>query len=319
MPPKVDVRRLLKKQQAERSNKTTRVTHPFAKYDQTGRLICVVCNAPVKSETVVWQAHLGSPHHRDNIQKLKALKQQQLKRPASSPSPASDDSNESQHKRMRMEQNKEDIELDEPLSEGEEEEEEEEEGAASALPSDFFDNPEDSTPQQETQEEPVEENTKGLPAGFFDDPEEDARVQGELPPEEQAKANLERDLASFNEDMMDVTKEAREEQGEDDESLWRERHLDLVVGEQAVLYSRVEKLKQMRQQGDMSIVVNQQHQHQSVTEDDDDGMRIELKSSVRQVLKKNSNTNKAADMVVDSMFSDEDEESDEDDWRAQQL
>lgn len=284
MPPKPDVRRLLKKQQTER-NKETKVTHPFAKYDETNRLICIVCNAPVKNQTV-WQAHLGSSAHRDNIQKLKALKQQQqnLKRKAPSPPPPQDT------KRSRMEE----IELDEqPDSSSEEEQEDEDMG----LPTDFFDSGE---PIEEDEEEEEEKNGS-IPTGFFDDPEQEARMQGNLAPEEQAQANLEKDLEDFNEAMIDVTKESKEEQEQDDEMFWLERHQD-ISEEQAMLDQRVEKLKIMRQQ-------------KQVPEMEKGEDALGLKSSVRQLLKTK------VVQQTESMFEDESEseEEEEEDWRAQQL
>ncbi|KAI7907231.1 uncharacterized protein BX663DRAFT_132227 [Cokeromyces recurvatus] len=306
--PKTDVRRLLKKQQAER-NKLSKVTHPFAKYDETGRLICIVCNAPVKSETIVWQAHLGSLHHRENIQKLKALKQkQQLKRPASPspppppPSSSSSANHDSSNKRLRMEE--EDLEVNEDAIEDEE----------MALPSDFFDNTQEQQPQEEEEEEQEQAtvyNPNGLPVGFFDNPEADTEVQDT----EKIKEELDKEMALFNQDMIEVTKESREVQDEDDELLWKERHLDLMVREQALFDSRVEKLKQMRRQEGKAVI---EDQRQSLRQDSEDDIRVELKSSVREILKK---SNKFTEREA-SIFMDEDEEEDsddEDDWRAQQL
>lgn len=296
MPPKPDVRRLLKKQQSER-NKVTKVVHPFAKYDETGKLNCIVCNSPVKNEAV-WQAHLGSTTHRDNIQKLKALKQQQsLKRRASSPPPQVQNTN----KRTRME-DRQDIELDEQVEDSSEDEE-------MGLPADFFDggNNNDEEEIEEVPEE-VEEEAGGLPTGFFDDPEEEARIQGTLAPEEQAQADLEKDVEMFNEAMIDVTKESKEVQEEDDETFWMERHYD-ISSEQAIFDSRAEKLKHMRQSGATSV------NKQDSIEGDDDEIRVELKSSVRQLLKSKPIKQ------TQSMFDDEDESDsdEEEDWRAQQL
>lgn len=291
MPPKPDVRRLLKKQQNERS-KTQKIAHPFAKYDETSRLICIVCNTPVKNEAV-WQAHLGSTVHRENIQKLKALKQQQqqqqqqnLKRRA--PSPPQDT-----NKRVRTQetQDTQDIELDEEVQNSSEDEDMD-------LPNDFFD--------EQVEEEEPEEESGAIPTGFFDDPEEEARIQGTLAPEEQAQADLERDLELFNEAMIDVTKEAKEDQDQDDETFWLERHDD-ISREQEIFDKRVENLKLMRQSGQ---VIKQQQEQQK---DDNDDIRVGLKSSVRQLLKSKPVKR------VESMFDDEESDSEEEDWRAQQL
>lgn len=298
MPPKVDVRRLLKKQQAERT-KASKVDHPFAKYDEAGRLFCVVCNAMVKSESV-WQAHLGSQVHRDNIQKLKELKQkqQQLKRPAPP-------NVKEQNKRIRIEEDKQDIELSEEDASSDEEEEQDKD---MGLPADFFD---DTPAEIEPVEEVAEESnaSSGLPSGFFDDPDEEAKVQGSLNPAEQAKLNLEKDLEEFNEAMADATKDSREVQEEDDELFWQERHYE-INREQAEFDSRVEKLKKLRQSGGVEMTFNKRDQKENV----DDTMKVDFKSTVRQLLK--SKTPK----LQESMFDDDEmEDSEEEDWRALQL
>ena len=53
-----DVRALLKEQQAGR-----RIQHPHVTYSTTGRLICLVCNLQLKSESL-WAGHQRSPNHK---------------------------------------------------------------------------------------------------------------------------------------------------------------------------------------------------------------------------------------------------------------
>ncbi|KAG1472643.1 hypothetical protein G6F56_001413 [Rhizopus delemar] len=220
-----DVRRLFKKQKQARS---TQVNHPFAKYDQ-GRLICIVCNSQVKNENV-WQGHLGSSHHRQNIEKLKSLKQQQQQQ-QKRPAPKSDQDQDP--KRAK-------------LVESSEEEEEEEEGEEeNGLPADFFDNEpmeEDMVEEEEIANEKADSKT--IPAGFFDDPEEEAKAQRLA--NEQAKLDMEKDLSDFHEKMIEVSTETRELEDEDDETLYANRNQD-IFEEQVLLDARVEKLKQMRQ------------------------------------------------------------------------
>jgi zinc finger protein 830 len=311
MPPKsaADVRKLLKKQQSERNSKQ-KITHPFAKYDEQGRLICIVCNSPVKNEAV-WQAHLGSATHRDNIQKLKALKQQQqqqqqqqsLKRRAPSPPPPT---SQQQQKRTRVEEEEEerhDIELDEEVQDSSEDEE----MGGAGLPADFFDGGAEKEEIEEVEEGVQEEENGAIPAGFFDNPEEEARIQGTLLPEAQAKVDLKRDVDMFNEAMIEVTQETKQVQEEDDETFWLERH-DAMSREQALLDARVEKLKHMRQAGGSGGI--------TVEKEENDEIVVGLKSSVRQLLKSKPVKQ------VQSMFDDEEsdsEEEEEEDWRAQQL
>lgn len=68
-----EMRRLM----AERKNKIkkpTQINNPLAKYNNTGQLMCVLCSSIVRSENV-WQVHLNSKQHRENIEKAKKLKE----------------------------------------------------------------------------------------------------------------------------------------------------------------------------------------------------------------------------------------------------
>ncbi|KAI8997705.1 hypothetical protein BDB01DRAFT_772044 [Pilobolus umbonatus] len=282
MPPKQDVRRLLKSQQSKR-NKPTKITHPFAKYDDTNRLICIVCQSPVKSE-LVWQAHLGSAHHRENIQKLKALKEKNASKRASSPQAEAGNA-----KRFRPSVEESDSE-DEQMQ----------------PPPGFFDSNQSESEEDAPAEETMEDAPEGIPEGFFDDPKEDARVRGALPPDKQAEISLQKDVEMFNEAMVDVTASSNKIQDEDDESFWLERNSDLIQ-EQAEFDLRVEKLKQLRQTGTIHSITPS-----DPTEDDE--IKRELKTGVRQVLKA------LPPKKTETMFDDDSEsESDEDDWREQTL
>lgn len=276
-----DVRRLLKKQKLERQN-SSRISHPFAKYDDTGRLICIVCKSPVKNENV-WQAHLGSNHHKENIEKLKALKQQ--KRPAAEPVQT-----EPQQKRVRFE----DIELSD--------EEEEEEGH---LPADFFDQNATEEPMDEDiVEDGVEDNVKEMtvkpntiPAGFFDDPEREAKAQAAA--QEQAKLQLEKELNEFQEAMLEVATESQQQDEEDDELLYAGRNED-IFREQALLDARVQRLKQMRETGK---VTREERQDEGLERDEQ--LRKDLKKSLQYSLSKKKV------QVTQSVF-DDDEDDEED-------
>ena len=260
-----DVRRLFKKQKQERAK---RVEHPFAKYDDTGRLLCIVCNSLVKNENV-WPAHLGSSLHRQQIEKLKALKNKR---------PAPEQEQTQQAKRTKFEN-----------SSSDEEEDDEEEEHKEGLPEDFFDQQEE--PMEEDIPEPVKPNT--IPAGFFDDPEQEAKSQRVA--NEQAKLTLEKDLNEFHETMIDVSAETKQLEEEDDETLYANRNQD-IFEEQAILDARVEKLKQMRSTG--TIVQKEQ--------DDDDEMRQELKTNVRHLLAKKQSKS-VSSMFDDDESSSDDE------------
>lgn len=59
----MDVRSLLRNERAAR-----RLTHPHATYSTTGKLICLVCQLQLKSESI-WNSHLRSPQHLTRLQK----------------------------------------------------------------------------------------------------------------------------------------------------------------------------------------------------------------------------------------------------------
>ncbi|KAI9673014.1 MAG: hypothetical protein M1817_003178 [Caeruleum heppii] len=59
-----DVRSLLRNERASR-----RITHPSASYSSTGTLSCLICHAPLKSESL-WDTHLKSKQHLSNLQRL---------------------------------------------------------------------------------------------------------------------------------------------------------------------------------------------------------------------------------------------------------
>ncbi|XP_047022046.1 zinc finger protein 830 [Helicoverpa zea] len=68
-----EMRRLM----AERKKKNiipTKIDNPLAKYNNTGQLMCILCNSVVRSEHV-WQVHLNSKQHRENVEKAKKLKE----------------------------------------------------------------------------------------------------------------------------------------------------------------------------------------------------------------------------------------------------
>ncbi|KAK4238119.1 hypothetical protein C8A03DRAFT_15383 [Achaetomium macrosporum] len=59
-----DVRALLRQQRAAR-----RIDHPHASYSDAGKLVCTVCNEPVKTEAL-WEGHLRSAAHRQRLHSL---------------------------------------------------------------------------------------------------------------------------------------------------------------------------------------------------------------------------------------------------------
>lgn len=68
-----EMRRLM----AERKNKDkkpSQLNNPLAKYNNLGQLTCVLCSSIVRSEHV-WQVHVNSKQHKENVDRAKKLKE----------------------------------------------------------------------------------------------------------------------------------------------------------------------------------------------------------------------------------------------------
>ncbi|KAG2220131.1 hypothetical protein INT45_006159 [Circinella minor] len=336
--PKTEIRKLLKQQRSERQ-KEKRVEHPFAKYDAQDQLICVVCQSQVKS---VWSTHLTSAYHKENMARLRSLKQQkqqqQQKRPVKrTSSPVLEETSVKRAKHHET-HNVDDVEQDEEM--------ENDNDTSQQLPADFFDNSsskqhisdeeenedeEDKKKEEEKQFKPSSQPRKqepkkpeqqpgrgagsNLPQGFFDDPEEEARIRNKAPIAEQVENILDEEYSLFKEAMADTIIESEKVDEEEDEELWLDRDEEMFR-QQAEFDSRVEHLKKMRVQG-ISATTKER-----VDYDDDDmeqEMKNGLKKGVRNVLKKAPS--KKITTVFDDMdiSSDDEEEEEDDDWRAQQL
>ncbi|CAH4031536.1 unnamed protein product [Pieris brassicae] len=67
----------MRKLMIERKNKDKKplkIQNPLAKYNSAGQLLCILCSSIVRSEHV-WQVHLNSKQHRENIEKAQKLKE----------------------------------------------------------------------------------------------------------------------------------------------------------------------------------------------------------------------------------------------------
>lgn len=68
-----EMRRLMAERK-KKNIKPTKIDNPLAKYNNTGQLMCILCKSVVRSENV-WQVHLNSKQHRENVEKAKKLKE----------------------------------------------------------------------------------------------------------------------------------------------------------------------------------------------------------------------------------------------------
>ncbi|KAI7871833.1 hypothetical protein BDF14DRAFT_913221 [Spinellus fusiger] len=311
-----EIRRLFKQQTAERTKKN--VTHPFAKYDTQGKLVCVVCNVAVKTETL-WPAHLSSASHKETIAKLKAIKerQQQLQQKQA------ERVIKGELKRTEVERAEEEEESTAKRPRYTEEEEEEEE-MPTALPADFFDAPTSASTTSHTNLTNETQDLSFLPAGFFDDAEQEARARKAPPPKVQLEAEFEKEYELFREVMVEPTAEADKIREEDEEAFWIDRDEELLK-QQIDFDTRVEALKQLRQEGK---VPTREHSRETAArmewEDTERDIRLGLKKGVRDLLKKTPK--KTAHTVFEDMETDESDDSDSEEkeekewgWRVQQL
>ncbi|XP_073980797.1 zinc finger protein 830-like [Rhodnius prolixus] len=65
-----DLRKFMSAQKRKITENIKKIESPLAKYLENGSLTCIVCNSVVKSEAV-WNVHINSKQHKENIAKRK--------------------------------------------------------------------------------------------------------------------------------------------------------------------------------------------------------------------------------------------------------
>lgn len=68
-----EMRRLMAERK-KKDVKPTNIDNPLAKYNNVGQLMCLLCSSVVRSESV-WQVHINSKQHKENVEKAKKLKE----------------------------------------------------------------------------------------------------------------------------------------------------------------------------------------------------------------------------------------------------
>ncbi|CAO3650736.1 unnamed protein product [Cunninghamella blakesleeana] len=347
MAPPGDVRKLLRQQQTQRQQ-DKKIEHAFAKYDNQGRLGCVICEIVIKTEQL-WGSHLQSSQHKEKIAKLKAIKQQQQQNHLSKKRPIDDTPSSSNNggdaallsKRARFDQIEKEFE-----EEQEEDDDDEEEGddddesmdennEENELPADFFDTPTKATTATATTTKMNVQHD--LPTGFFDDPDEEAKVKQIANPKELQEQKLNDEYEAFKELMAETIEETDKIQEQDEETVLLDRDITLAR-QQLELDEKVQRLKYLRNQptelllqeinkkksGGQKNTFTKSNTNNTVDDDDDSLWTTGLKSSVRQVMKKNDNKKQPQPIFEDDMDEDEDEDEDDEgedgkDWRAQHI
>lgn len=83
-----ELRRLMNKHKDKFVESVKKIDSPLAKYTNDGTLMCVLCNAVVRSEAV-WNVHINAKAHRDNIHLAKQKKNSsEFKSPATVVTPS---------------------------------------------------------------------------------------------------------------------------------------------------------------------------------------------------------------------------------------
>ncbi|XP_065207449.1 zinc finger protein 830 [Planococcus citri] len=70
-----DLRLLMMEKKRKLSEMKKKIDSPLAKYLSDGTLMCIICNSPVKNETL-WPVHINAKQHRDNIAKKRAAQKE---------------------------------------------------------------------------------------------------------------------------------------------------------------------------------------------------------------------------------------------------
>ncbi|XP_033326813.1 zinc finger protein 830 [Megalopta genalis] len=236
-----------------------KIESPLAKYTDAGQLMCILCKAVVRSETV-WPVHLNSKSHKENVELAKKTKLEATTKTArhTFKRPTSPSQESPANKKIRGI-------LKNPLSQSTQ--------VASSLPADFFDNSKQSNGSlptnasvtvcvhkseskdltnnkditTETEEEKKIDKNKNanqtvLPEGFFDDPVLDAKVRNV-----EYKNPIEEEWEKFQKEIKEETAQSAQIIADDQEEATTERQLD-EIEEQIRHWSRVMDLVKRKEQ-----------------------------------------------------------------------
>ncbi|XP_018651287.1 hypothetical protein Smp_138240 [Schistosoma mansoni] len=213
--PKSDIRQLIRatKPQAQRT-----IDHPHARYNQLGRISCILCGVQIKSE-FAWTAHILSKSHKQN-----ELRGVQL--PTKRPATGTRTIDEVTCKLAKVE-NK--VKSDEKNSDANQ----------------HNDLPTLTSSGKICEKNPAErkiESQSQLPEGFFDDRYKDAKVRC-VP----YKDKMAEELELFQKEMITLEKHSEEIMEKESEASVSERNL-AEINEQIMKW---EKIKQLENEKDL--------------------------------------------------------------------
>jgi len=233
-----DLRRIMSEQKRKFSETIKKIDSPLAKYDDSGQLFCILCESVVRSEAV-WNIHINSKKHRENIAHVKRKREDPLNcvqpsLPQPVKRPAQTEVILPPKKLKGILKNAPELKV----------------------PKDFFDLGNDATAQEMDQmqktvmedevvadndSEPPHQPTKtvplcqeeALPEGFFDDPLLDAKARNV-----EYKDPIEEEWEKFQKEMKEENTVSAQIIAEDQEEATAERQID-EIDEQMRNWSRV--------------------------------------------------------------------------------
>ncbi|KAF8565995.1 Zinc finger protein [Paragonimus westermani] len=206
--PKSDVRQLIK----VTKNQTRKIDHPHARYNQLGRISCIICGIQIKSE-LTWNAHVISKTHKQNeARDPSAVPKRLLKNPVQSSA--------SNAKLPRL--------------------------ADQVISSDAVEDSQRVDPVTTGEKNPAEKTREvtdsKLPEGFFDDAYKDAKARN-VP----YKDKLTEEVELFQKEMNALEKQSEDIMEKETEAMVTGRELD----ELDTQIQKWEKIQQLQEEKDV--------------------------------------------------------------------
>ncbi|VDO04357.1 unnamed protein product [Rodentolepis nana] len=195
-----------------------RIEHPHIKYNSLGKISCIVCGVPIKSE-ITWKAHILSKTHKENAARgtdaLKRIHDQVKSRDL----PA---------KRPKVEV------VNKTMADFE--------SSGSELKGSEFKIPDVPHEEKPKKEEKTEEVQKGvLPEGFFDDARKDAEAR-HVP----FRDKMDEEMEAFQKELGALNQESDQILEKDNEEMVVARNL-AEVDKQMAMWEKVHELELLKE------------------------------------------------------------------------
>ncbi|XP_022919560.2 zinc finger protein 830 [Onthophagus taurus] len=259
-----ELRKIMSEHKNKLQKSAKKIESPLAKYNESGQLTCILCKSVVRSEAV-WNVHLNSKQHKENVEAAKKLKEKTnnfttaIKRPATPPL-------EVPIKKLKG-----------ILKNSTSKTENNDTNQTDQLPDDFFDTKKSNLNlpqlgqqnQDKIEKEPekmdVEQPDSALPEGFFDDPKLDAKARNL-----EYKDPVEEEWEKFQKEIRDADFESAAIIAEDQEEATNERQID-EIDEQIKNWSRVVNLEKKK----VEVIGNVAEKDENMSVGDDEEVNEE--------------------------------------------